>query len=262
MHKNRPLNKPTTREAPRTGREEDKSWPEGSSCVGRETSFIYSDNANASVAQPGGRTDNLMDRPPAVHPGILPALRAATSEAHLALEQAVDTERCLGDLPPYTRLLENFLGFYRPLERSLEAAIDWTDTGLDFAGRRKARWLEADLTALGFTAQAVRAVPDARVLPSTDGLPRCFGCLYVLEGATLGGRHISAMMRGSSVPPGARAFFGSYGADTGARWREFVSALETQAVTGTDHARSQIVESANETFACLHRWIHERTLPL
>ena len=200
-----------------------------------------------------------MDRSSAANHRILPALRGATSEAHLALEQVVDVERCLEDSLLYTRLLKSFLGFYRPLEARLEAMGDWADTGLNFAARRKTPWLEADLAALGLDDEAIRALPETRELPPTNGWAHCFGCLYVLEGATLGGRHVSAMMHDSAVPGGARTFFGSYGVSTGARWQEFVSALEAHAASGTDRARSDIVESAKETFASLHHWIHERS---
>ena len=54
------------------------------------------------------------------------------------------------------------------------------------------------------------------------------GCLYVLEGATLGGvvirRHPEQKLR--LGPDNGAAFFHAYGPDTGRRWREFCGALE------------------------------------
>ncbi len=180
---------------------------------------------------------------------ILPALRAGTGEAHQRLEDAVAIERCLVSLARYRRLLEVFLGFYRPLERRLTGLI-----GPDPSERLKTPWLEADLRALGLSTDQIDALPDCADLPHVEDSARAWGCLYVLEGATLGGRHISAMMAQSTVPAEARRFFSGYGEHTGERWRDFTAALERYAA-GVDHARGgNIVQGASETFACLHRW--------
>lgn len=187
-------------------------------------------------------------------PGVLPALRAATGEAHQRLEDAVDIERRLADPLRYRQLLEIFLGFYRPLERSIPIAEHKRGLGLDLSERRKVPWLEEDLSVLGLTGPEIEQLPDCPELPRVDTPPRAMGCLYVLEGATLGGRHISAMMARSAIPPGARRFFSGYGERTGERWREFVAMLERDAA-GLENAESgAIIEGAQETFACLHRW--------
>ena len=180
---------------------------------------------------------------------ILPALRAATSEAHQKLEDAIAIDRRLADPARYRQILEIFLGFYRPLERDLVVP-----PGLDTDERLKTSWLEADLRALGLTAPQIANLPDCSDLPRVDSPARVFGCLYVLEGATLGGRHISAMMARSAVPPGARRFFGGYGERTGERWREFIGALERHVAGAGDADRGDILPGAGETFACLHRW--------
>ena len=180
---------------------------------------------------------------------ILPSLRAATGEAHQALEDAVAIDRRLVDLAGYRQILEIFLGFYRPLEPGLLVL-----SGLDADERWKTPWLEADLRVLGLTAPQIAELPDCHDLPRGGTPARAFGCLYVLEGATLGGRHISAMMAQSAVPPGARRFFGGYGERTGERWREFVGVLEHHAVGAGDAERGDIIQGAGETFACLHHW--------
>ena len=180
---------------------------------------------------------------------VLPALRAATGKAHQAFEDAVAIDRCLADPARYRQILEIFLGFYRPLERRLIVPA-----GSDSDERRKTPWLEADLGAIGLTAAQIAGLPDCSDLPRVDTPARSFGCLYVLEGATLGGRHISAMMAQSTVPPGARQFFGGYGEHTGERWREFIGALERHAAGAGDADREETIQGAEETFACLHRW--------
>lgn len=194
-------------------------------------------------------------QPPLVH-AIVPTLRVATGEAHQRLEQTVDITRCAADLDRYRQLLARFLGFYRPLERRLGALPGWETSGVDFSNRLKTPWLAADLRALGLSA-AVESLPRCVDLPCTDDLSHGFGCLYVLEGATLGGRQITALLRDSPVPPDARAFFGSYGAETGTRWKEFVAALETHAATASEKGRAAVVKGGVETFDRLQRWIED-----
>ena len=185
---------------------------------------------------------------------ILPALRATIGDAHQRLEEVVRIEHRVTDPTAYRQLLEIFLGFYRPLERHLAALPGWQENGVDFQARLKTPWLESDLLDLGSTASDLVTLPDSNRLPSADTLAGGFGCLYVLEGATLGGRQITALMQDSLTPPTARRFFASYGAETGVRWREFIAALEAYAATANDARRAEIVRGARETFACLHDW--------
>ncbi len=60
---------------------------------------------------------------------IVPDLRAATGAAHQRLEQTVDIVRCVADAARYRKLLERFLGFYRPLERRLTKLGGWEAHG-------------------------------------------------------------------------------------------------------------------------------------
>jgi heme oxygenase len=149
-------------------------------------------------------------------------------------------------------LLARFLGFYEPLEEQLQALDGWSEAGIDFAARRKAPWLAHDLAALGMSPGEITAIARCDRLPPVDTLARGFGCAYVLEGATLGGRHITQMLSGTDIPDGARTFFRSYGAAVGERWKEFTSALEAFGEKGDE---TEIVEAARETFASLQTWL-------
>ena len=196
-----------------------------------------------------------MDHPPAASPDLLAALRAETGPAHAELEQMVDIPRRVADPARYAGLLQDFLGFYRPLERRLSSLGGWDETGLNLAARSKTPWLEGDLATLGLSPAAIAALPDCTTLPPTATLDHGCGCLYVLEGATLGGRQITSLLRGSAIPEAARRFFNSYGADTGARWREFLGALDRRGRAAGAAGRAEIVLAARETFACLQAWI-------
>ena len=189
---------------------------------------------------------------------LLPGLRAATGEAHLRLEQAVNIEQRLKDQASYAELLKMFLGFYRPLEERLEAADGLEEHGYRLTERRKTPWLAADLRALGLSHAEVNALPNCRDLPTLKGVARSFGCLYVLEGATLGGRQITSLMRETPVPEDARRFFASYGPETGTRWREFIATLEAAGRATGEAGGVEIAEAARETFASMERWINER----
>lgn len=186
---------------------------------------------------------------------ILATLRAATGGAHEQLEAAVKIETCIADREKYTELLRGFLGFYRPLEDRLFALNDWAGHGVSLLGRRKVPWLAADLQAMGLGRNEIDVLPDCANLPATNDYAQGFGCLYVLEGATLGGRQITSLLQTSPVPADARHFFGSYGAETGARWRDFIVSLQREAETCGETGRAEIVRAAGHTFACLREWI-------
>lgn len=188
---------------------------------------------------------------------ILAELRAATGEAHGQLERAVEMEKRAAEVGRYAGLLEKFHGFYAPLEARLLALPGWSESGLDLGERRKTPSLARDLAALGRTQEEIAALPRCEALPRVDNLARGFGCAYVLEGATLGGRQITAMLRDGPVPAGARTFFASYGPNVGERWREFTAALERFAAAARPEMRSDIVAAAGETFSAMQRWIVE-----
>ncbi len=154
----------------------------------------------------------------------------------------------MADPASYRTLLAGFAGFYGPLE-PLIARAGLARWGYDAAARRKSGWLAADLAALSCPAEP----PICADLPSAATPSRAFGCAYVLEGATLGGRHISRLLEASAVPPDARRFFASYGRDTGARWREFCAALEAFAATAGE--TGEILAAAAETFTSLSAWL-------
>ena len=196
-----------------------------------------------------------MDHPFPATGGILNDLRAGTSEAHQQLEDLVEIERCVASPGPYTRLLQAFYGFYLPLEARLAALEGWQIYGVDLSARHKTPWLAADLRSLRLPAAEIETLPTCVDLPPTGTLAQGFGCLYVLEGATLGGRQISALLRDSPITVEARRFFGSYGAETGARWRDFVVALESYAAGTGEEGRAEIIGVAQETFSSLRKWV-------
>lgn len=177
------------------------------------------------------------------------ALKAHTAEAHAAAERRIDFERLTESREGYRRTLEAFYGFYEPIEREFAARADG---GFDFVPDARAPRLAADLKALG--GSDVGGLPRCGDLPEVALPSQYVGALYVLEGASLGGRVISRQVRerlGIEADAGGSFFHGA-GERTGARWREFGRAAET-AVAGDDILIA--VAAARGTFAALDAWL-------
>jgi heme oxygenase len=180
-------------------------------------------------------------------------LRTETRAAHDRLES--DLDLLDGRLGPdrYRLLLERFLGFHRVLEPRLDRWHDATPL-LDWPVRRKTALLLADLADLGVDGSALDAVPDCPEVPDVDGSAAALGVLYVVEGATLGGRLIAERLRDGVVPATALRFFGSYGDEVGRRWHHWRAVTTTW--VGADAGRADaVVRSATGTFEVLGRWL-------
>jgi len=184
---------------------------------------------------------------------VLERLRAETRPQHDAIETALNLTGGTVTLGTYRQTLARFYGFYRPLEVGLQTVGGWADRGLDLNERWKTPLLEADLRALGVDDPA--ALPVYTDLPPHATVAAAFGCLYVLEGATLGGQVIiRALEKSLAITPQAGGrFFHGYGDRTGKMWQAFRAALTAYPVTLCD--QDEIVSAAQDTFLKLHRWI-------
>ncbi|HEY1189846.1 MAG TPA: biliverdin-producing heme oxygenase [Gemmata sp.] len=178
---------------------------------------------------------------------LLTRLKDETRELHERVERNLALLERAPSADEYRPLLWKFYRFYRPAEAAL-AAVPWGALGFDFDSRRKAPLLERDLTALGATRAALDGAGGA-ALPPLDTVPRALGCLYVLEGATLGGQVLTRHMSGAPGGPLPGAFFASYGADVGTMWKTFRAFLTaySERAGGDD----EIVRSAHRTFEAL-----------
>ncbi|WP_170266554.1 biliverdin-producing heme oxygenase [Brevifollis gellanilyticus] len=181
----------------------------------------------------------------------LARLRAATATVHRQLEDQVNIPQVCGKRETYEQLLEDFLGFWEPLESCLQQISGWEERGFDWGERAKAGMLLADLRALGRTAAEIEALPRCTNLPRPESLEEAFGCAYVVEGSTLGGRHILGVLAKTDIPEDARHYFASYGDQVGARWREFCAMLSEFADTEAE----MMVPQAVETFNTLSAWL-------
>ena len=169
------------------------------------------------------------------------------------MEGALDLMRDDLLLAHYRRLLERYFAFYAPVEAQLAGVLCPAPLdGLNFEARRKLPLLRADLASLGGPSADTLPVCDA--LPPLDTPAQAMGCMYVLEGATLGGmvigRHVQRTL-GLTPHSGARFFHGN-GARTAEVWRAFRAVLAGFATSPA--TADAVVKSANDTFKSLRYW--------
>lgn len=195
---------------------------------------------------------------------ILKRLKLATSACHSALEDQLPLMHANLSRDDYRQFVGRFFGFYEPLEARLMASPHWRPLAFDYAARQKTPRLAQDLLALGGTAQALAATPRCSELPAFDTPEQLLGCLYVIEGATLGGRSITRHLQTQLglTPESGVAFFDGYGAQTGLRWKAFCTMLSNNADRYSDESRhAAIIAGANGTFHTLTQWLFP-TAPL
>jgi len=185
--------------------------------------------------------------------GILERVRYETRHLHKTLENELPIMRADLQLSDYRRLLARFYGFYVPVEDALAGVLDLEFVLPDWPQRRKIDSLMKDLRALGFTPQEIAELPLCVQLPAIPGVEEALGCLYVLEGSTLGGqiigRHLQATLH-IGLDNGA-SFFRSYGDRVGTMWKTFQEALLSR--ESEDHER--MINAAIQTFESIHRWL-------
>ena len=194
---------------------------------------------------------------------ILTRLRVETRGEHDAVERVLDLMGAALTREAYRLRLEQFYGFYCPLEAALKSRCarkfeDAEKLNLSGATRSalasrltKTAHLRQDLHHLGVRTDDL---PLCRHLPMLTTQAEILGCLYVVEGATLGGRlitqHIQATL--AITPTTGGGFFEGYAGDTGKMWQAMRHLLVSCALdTQTEDA---MVANAIATFACLRGW--------
>lgn len=170
------------------------------------------------------------------------------------------------DLTPtaYRRHLEALHGFYVPLEARLAGLGLEAVPGLSIHARWKVPLLKEDLRALGHDDASLERLPHCAVLPSLAGVPEALGCLYVLEGSTLGGqlilRHLRRHFDGVSL--GDFSFFRAYGDEVGPWWRAFGDAVNQASVVATEGTfDARVVTGAQDTFDAFADWLRQEQAP-
>ena len=184
-------------------------------------------------------------------------LKRETAELHQRLEAKLRLFEPGFSIHRYVHVLQTFHGFYVPVEASL---LRLTAVGppLGFPLRARSELIESDLLALGLSRRELAELPRCTNLPRLSCPEDLAGCLYVLEGACLGGQVIAPTLRqrfGVDKDSGASFFVGDAEA-TAARWILVLSWLDALVCAG---ARSdEVAASACATFSTLARWVEQQ----
>jgi len=182
---------------------------------------------------------------------IFSLLRRGTADIHELIEQRVPVFREGFDLEDYAQLVEHFFGFWAPVEARLSQLRALRDPELALQSRFKSSLLTEDLHVLGRDPATVR---HCGKLPTLDTFWQGLGCLYVLEGSTLGSQIISRRLEDKlQLREGSGAsFFNAYGGLVGSRWMEFKRFAS--AWVKPENA-DDVVEAARQTFLCFYEWL-------
>ena len=192
-------------------------------------------------------------------PSVLTRLRLETRSEHEAVEQVLDLMGVLTD-DTYRQRMVQFYGFYSPLEAALQTrclkhsnscSLEVSQLSMLLPRLRKSLLLRRDLHHLGVSTATMA---QCRTLPSIQTLAQVLGCLYVLEGATLGGRIITQHVQATLgiTPTTGGSFFDGYAEQTGRMWNAMRQILLLGAVDA--QAENAMVVSAIATFAALRNW--------
>lgn len=183
--------------------------------------------------------------------GLGLGLRQHTRAAHQQIERHSPLAGWVaGDYSAaeHRQYLQRALSFYRPLELELLGHPIWQQCDFDIEERQKVGLIEADLRTLGGDPSSV---VDWTELPGLKSHEEVLGCLYVLEGSTLGGRLIMrAISKHIAAATEHRCFFNPYGSQAALRWKDFQQLLSCwQSLL----CHQSVYAAANRTFNCLER---------
>lgn len=193
---------------------------------------------------------------------VLTRLREDTASLHHQIEQNRFARALVAQsmtITQYSAYLKKFYGFIKPLEQQIanSPALPALTASLGMEERWKLPWLEHDLRQLGLDETQLEALPICTALPDTSTAAGILGCMYVLEGSTLGGQIIVNKLAQtpelSAAATDSSRYFNSYGADTRSKWGAFRQALLDAA--HSEQEEEQIVDAAKSTFLLLDDWI-------
>jgi heme oxygenase len=187
-------------------------------------------------------------------PSILDAIRGAARSAHLRVEASLPMRRLISSdytEREYVRHLCDLLGFYEPFEAALAAGNAGVKAPISPS---RSRLLRRDLAKLGLTPAQVKALPRCGELPAVAGAG-FFGCLYVYEGAALGGQVIARRLRQSLGPTQSFAFYHGNAERIARHWKAFCAYLDTREADSL----AAVCASAVAVFDAFEQWFEMRS---
>lgn len=164
-------------------------------------------------------------------------LKENTNDLHTRLEQIGFIDKILNrslTKEEYKKLILSNYIFHLSMEEKLQGITGIHQLNIKW----KMPFLEKDKIEVGgFEFKKLEI--DFEIKDITEAL----GCLYVLEGATLGGRVIKKHLEHLSIP---MHYYGCYGEEGGMHWKKFMQNLATFVDTNEKAERS--LSAAKKTF--------------
>lgn len=185
---------------------------------------------------------------------ILQQLKTDTEDLHRGIETVVPLMDPHLTIAEYAGYLERIFPFYEAAEARLFCTPGLREAVSDLDERWKKNILAADLRALGVLPHGLM---NESLVPQLKTVPEALGCLYVLEGSTLGGQILLRAVRNALGPDveGKTQFLASYGPEVPQKWRDLCVSLNASLADPAD--RESAVRSARATFSGLHKWLME-----
>ncbi|QUS40511.1 biliverdin-producing heme oxygenase [Tardiphaga alba] len=195
------------------------------------------------------------DHSSAAAPGRAGQLRAATHDAHEALDERIMAGAPFADRERYGAFLQVQYQFHRDIDALYDnPALDRLLP--DLPGRRRLGLVAQDLADLGIAIPAASAAPE---FDANADLPTALGWLYAAEGSNLGAAFLlkDAAKLGFTETCGAR-HLAAAPEGRGKQWKTFTAALDSLSL---DAAEEQNVIAGGRAAFIRVRELVEALLP-
>jgi len=187
---------------------------------------------------------------------IISKLRTHTGTLHSELEQTpisvalLDEHVSTQNYVSYLQKMREIVAFY---ETKVFPAL--ADTLPDLSDRKKLTLIDEDLNYLSSQISDPSSFETSDIPNPSVGY--ALGCMYVMEGSTLGGKvilkHVSKTL--GVVPEQGGLYFTGYGEETGRYWKTFLQTL--QEYSANHDADTEIITGAKDTFIAIKHYFEQ-----
>lgn len=189
---------------------------------------------------------------------IMTALRERTDKQHAQFDPKYEALLFASTTRErYRELLRKLFGFYFPFEARLESLAGWQSLEFSLVMRRKVPFLEKDLLAFGETNEEIQHILLCSDLPKLDTIAQALGCLYVIEGGTLGSEYITPLFKETLQidERNGAAFFMGYGSgQVKPMWESFCETVIGYTAKYPD-VSEEIINAACNAFEKYEQWL-------
>jgi heme oxygenase len=187
---------------------------------------------------------------------IVSKLRTYTGTLHSELEKTpisvalLDEQVSTHNYVAYLQKMREIVAFY---ESNVFPAL--TDTLPDLPKRKKLPLIDEDLNYLASDASELSAFETSLI--ANPSIAYALGCMYVMEGSTLGGKmilkHASKIL--GIIPEQGGSYFAGYGEETGYYWKTFLQTLQEYSVN--HDCDTEILTGAKDTFIAIKHYFEQ-----